>query len=53
MKENKIEQIDKLMTELAKMYVKAEKLFIKIEREIPYEKKEKLIETTDRFLKGS
>lgn len=39
MKENKIEKIDKLMTELAKMYVKAEELFIKIEREIPYGKK--------------
>lgn len=41
-KKQKIERIDKLMTELAKMYVKAEKLFIKIEREIPYEKKRKI-----------
>ena len=47
MKENKIEQIDKLMTELAKMYVKAEKLFIKIERVMLYGKKR----TKDRFLK--
>ena len=30
------------MIELAKMTVKAEELFIKIEKEIPYEKKRKI-----------
>lgn len=41
MKKNKLEQLDKLMTELAKMYVKAEKLFAKIEKENSYEQQNK------------
>lgn len=40
------QRLDELMTELAKMYVKAEELFIKIEREMSYGKKETFTQNT-------